>query len=84
MMTLHLILERKKSLTEDKSSSKSFYIRFGDYFRPSTRVQGLGSLALGFREVTMRSPIFLCKTCSVLLCMLEQPRVENSSAEQFA
>ena len=24
--------------------------------------------------------VVLCKTCSVLLCVLEQPRVDNSSA----
>ena len=27
----------------------------------------------------MRGPIVLCKTCSVLLCVLEQPRIDNSS-----
>ena len=28
----------------------------------------------------VRSPIVLCKTCSVLMCVLEQPRVINSRA----
>ena len=28
------------------------------------------------------NPIVLCKTCSVLLCVLEQPRVDNSNGVQ--
>jgi len=28
----------------------------------------------------MRSPIILCKTCSVLFCVLEQSRVDNFSS----
>jgi hypothetical protein len=30
-------------------------------------------------EPTLAHPIILCKTCSVLLCVLEQSRVDNSN-----
>ena len=32
------------------------------------------------RPYEVRGPIILCKSCSVLLCVLEQPRVDNSNA----